>query len=163
MELRNTASRYGAVAQSLHWIVAILVLAAFWLGPGGNETRVYSAARDSSRSWHETLGLCVLALALVRLLWRGYDRAPEEVPVPAWMSRAAKAGHALLYVMLFLVPCTAITGAWLEGHPLTLPGGVRVGPWIAESHALGAQVAWLHTWLGDAIVWLAGFHAAAGL
>ena len=163
MELRNTPSRYGAVAQALHWIMAILVLAAFWIGPGGNEQRVYSAARDVQRSWHETLGLCVFTLVFVRVLWRGYDRTPEEVPVPPWMRFAGKAGHALLYLMLFAVPCAAIAGAWLEGHPLTLPGGLRIGPWIAENHALGTQVAWLHTWLGDAILWLAGFHAAAGL
>jgi cytochrome b561 len=68
-----------------------------------------------------------------------------------------------LYVLLFAVPLTAITGAWLEGHPLTLLGGVAIAPWLAESHASGAQIAEIHTWLGDAILWLAGLHALAAL
>jgi cytochrome b561 len=38
-----------------------------------------------------------------------------------------------------------------------------VGPLLAESHALGSRIAEVHTWLGDAILWLAGAHAAAGL
>jgi cytochrome b561 len=34
---------------------------------------------------------------------------------------------------------------------------------LGKSHELGAQVAELHTWLGDAIIWLAGAHALAAL
>ena len=71
--------------------------------------------------------------------------------------------QAALYVLLFAVPLTAITGAWLEGHALTLLGGAMVPPPLAESHELGASLAEVHTWLGDAILWLAGVHAAAGL
>jgi len=41
--------------------------------------------------------------------------------------------------------------------------GGEIGPWIASSHALGKQIAELHGWLGDAILWIAGLHAAAAL
>jgi hypothetical protein len=56
-----------------------------------------------------------------------------------------------------------IAGAWLEGHPLTLLGGVEVAPRIGELHDLGATIATIHTWLSDAILWLAGVHAIAAL
>jgi cytochrome b561 len=79
------------------------------------------------------------------------------------MHLAAAATQAAIYALLFAVPMTAIAGAWLEGHPLTLLGGVEVQPLLAKAHALGASVATLHTWLGDALLWLAGLHAAAGL
>ena len=68
-----------------------------------------------------------------------------------------------LYLLLFAVPLTAIAGAWLEGHPLTLLAGLQVAPQIAESHDLGVTISELHTWLGDAILWLAGLHAVAAL
>ena len=157
------AARYGAVAQAFHWVTAVVVLVAFIYGPGGNETRVYSAARDFDRQLHETLGLAVFALAFARLAWRLAHRAPDPPAIPRWMGLAAKIGHALLYALLFALPLTAITGAWLENHPLTLLGGIRIGPWLAESHALGAQLARIHTWLGDAIMWLAGAHALAAI
>ena len=57
---------------------------------------------------------------------------------------------------------TAISGAWLEGHPLTWLGG-DVGPWIGASHAIGSKLAELHGWLGDTILWVAGAHACAAL
>jgi cytochrome b561 len=34
---------------------------------------------------------------------------------------------------------------------------------VAESHATGVRFAKVHEWLGDAILWLAGAHAAAAL
>lgn len=51
-------SRYGAVAQALHWATAPFVLVTFIYGSGGAEQRVYSHARDFDRQFHETLGLC---------------------------------------------------------------------------------------------------------
>ena len=163
MALVDTRLRYGAAAQFFHWATAILVVAAFTYGPGGSEQRVYSAARDFQRQLHETLGLTVFALVVLRLAWRAFDAAPQQPPVAPWLGLAAKAVQATLYAVLLLLPLSAISGAWLEGHPLTLLANVRIGPPVAEAHALGSAIALLHTWLGDAILWVAGVHAAAAL
>lgn len=155
--------RYGVVAQALHWITAILVVVAFIYGPGGSEQRVYSPARDFDRQLHETLGISVFALVVVRVLWRTTDGRPAPLKVSRWMGIAANATHWALYVLLFALPLTAITGAWLEGHALTFLAHVEVPPLLGLSHDVGAQIATLHTWLGDAILWLAGFHGLAAL
>jgi cytochrome b561 len=162
MEQRSLA-RYRPVAQAFHWVTAILVLVAFIYGPGGSEERVYSPARDFDRQLHETLGMCVFALVVMRVLWRMVDTQPDPPQVPRWMGIAAKAVQWALYLLLFALPLTAITGAWLEGHPLTLLAGVEIPPLLGPSHDLGARIATLHTWLGDTILWLAGFHALAAL
>jgi len=156
-------ARYGGIAQALHWLTAIVVLVAFIYGPGGSEQRVYSTARDFDRQLHETLGLTVFALVLLRVLWRLVDRRPAPPIVARWMDIASKAVQSGLYVLLFALPITAITGAWLEGHPLTLLGGMEIAPRLGLAHDLGATIAKVHTWLGDAIMWLAGFHALAAL
>jgi cytochrome b561 len=156
-------AHHGPVAQALHWLTAIVVLIAFIYGPGGSEQRVYSAARDFDRQLHETLGLAVLALVLVRLAWRAVGTPPQPVSIPRWMEMTAKLVQVALYVLMLVLPATAIAGAWLEGHPLTLLGAVEIGSPIPESHRVGAAIAWLHTWLGDAIMWLAGAHALAAL
>jgi cytochrome b561 len=156
-------ARYGVVAQIFHWATAILVLVAFIYGPGGSEQRVYSPAGDFDRQLHETLGLCVLALVVLRLLWRMLDTRPEPPEVSRWMGIAAKAVQWTLYLLLFALPFTSITGAWLEGHPLTLLAGVKIPPLLGLAHDTGATLAQIHTWLGDAILWLAGFHALAAL
>ena len=159
----GTRLRYGAVAQTLHWATAILVVVAFVYGPGGSEQRVYSVAKDFDRQLHETLGMSVLAITLVRLAWRAFDVPPDDPPMPQWIRIASKLVRVVLYVLLLAVPLTAISGAWLEGHPLTLLGNVRVAPLLPEAHQVGSTIASLHTWLGDVILWVAGLHAVAAL
>jgi len=160
---RIHAQHYGALSQLLHWLTAIAVLAAFIYGPGGPESRVYSPEVDADRRLHETLGLTVFALVVLRVLWRTMAASPDAASGPRWMHLAARIVHGLLILLLFLVPLTAMTGAWLEGHPLGLLGGVQFAPLLAENHALGTEVAEIHAWLGDVILWVAGAHAAAAL
>ena len=163
MTLTGSQERYGAIMQAIHWLTAILVLAAFIVGEGGPESRVYAPERDAQRMLHESLGLAVLALVAIRIVWRLRDRAPDAPPMPRWMARAAAAGHGLLYLLLIAVPLTAILGAWWEGHPVEAYLIGAIAPPFSQAHDLGAWITELHTWLGDAIIWLAGFHAAAAL
>jgi cytochrome b561 len=156
-------SHYGAVSQAFHWVTAILVLVAFIYGPEGSEQHVYAAGGDADRQLHETLGLTVLVLSAARVLWRLAAARPDPPAVARWMGIASRIVQGVLYVLLFAVPLTAIAGAWLEGHPVTLLAGVRIAPLIGASHATGASIAEIHGLLGDAILWVAGLHAAAAL
>ena len=74
---------YGLVAVCLHWATAILVAGAYLLSAGGPESRIYAAANDFERSLHETLGLAVFAVVLLRLIWRMFDKVPEPPPIPS--------------------------------------------------------------------------------
>lgn len=166
MAIFGSRQKYGRVAQALHWLTAILVLAAFLASAGGPEARVYAPERDSQRILHESLGIAVLIIVAVRLAWRAFDRAPDEPPMPSWMTRSAMVSHWLLYLLLLAVPLTAIIGAWAEGHPLNLYVLPELAsPFGGDSrlHDFGAWITGVHTWLGDAILWVAGFHAAAAL
>ena len=166
MHLLDHASfrtRYSPLGVALHWLTAVVVLIAFIYGMGGSETRVYAASNDFQRQLHETLGLLVLCLVLIRIAWRLAATTPEPPPSPRWMTLAAGAVQLVMYCLLVALPVTATLGAWLEGHSLTLLTGVRIGPLLHESHGVGATIAKVHTWLGDAIMWLAGVHACAAL
>jgi cytochrome b561 len=159
----STRFRYGTVAQVFHWLTAILVIAAYIMGPGGSERHVYSPALDFTRQTHETLGISVFAIVLLRLLWRLLDSAPEDPPMQPWMRYSAKLAYIVLYGLLIAIPVTAIAGAWLEGHPLTLLGLRNINPMLAQAHDVGQTVSALHTTLANVILWVAGVHAAAAL
>src|SRR5438552_11561391 len=133
----SSVARYGGVSQSLHWATAILVLYAFIDSPGGSEARVYAPSRDFQRQFHETLGLCVLAFVGIRLLWRMVETRPDSPQVARWMDVVARVVQSTLFVLLFAVPLTAIAGAWLEGHPLTLLAGLTIPPPLAVSRNAG--------------------------
>jgi cytochrome b561 len=162
-KMRSSRLGYGAVTQLFHWLTVALVGTVYIVSPGGSEARVYSAAFDSARQTHETIGILLFGLVLMRILWRLYEPTPEPPPMAPWMKLSASAAHLALYALLLAIPLTAIAGAWLENHPLTIFGIGNVGPMLSPVPGLGQSIAYIHTILGNVIIWLAGFHAAAAL
>jgi cytochrome b561 len=163
ISMRSSPLRYGAVTQLFHWLTVVLVGTAYIVSPGGREERIYSTAFDFARQTHETIGILVFGLVLLRILWRLLEPTPVSPPMAPWMKYSASAAHLGLYALLLAIPLTAIAGAWLEAHPLTLFGIGDVGPMLPQAHDLGASIAYVHTILGNVIIWLAGLHAAAAL
>ena len=159
--MRSTSSRYGAGARALHWLTVLLVLAAYVLSEGDGYS-LYSAAADGLRRIHEMLGVVVFFVVMLRLLWRLIDRTPAKQPMPRWRAAAAKLVHLALYALLIAIPATAVLGTWLEGIPVTLPG-FDIAPQITNERGLGQLIMEIHTTLGNAILWVAGVHAAAAL
>ena len=161
--LMSTRLRYGAAAQVFHWLTVALVATAYLISPGGSEQRVYSAASDFTRHIHETTGTLIFATVLARILWRLIDAAPDAPPMEPWMKYSAKIAHLALYALLLALPLTAIVGAWLEGHAITLLGVGNLGPTLPLAHNIGQDVSYIHTILGNVIIWAAGLHATAAL
>lgn len=155
----STTERYGTVAQAIHWLTALLVVAAFAWGPGGSERSAYRPSRDTQRVIHETLGMGVLLLTLARIAWAHVDTRPvHELAAP--LATAARVVRGLLYGLLVAVPCAAIAGAWLGGHAVELAGGLRFASPLATNPALAELVVAIHTKAGNIILWIAAIHAS---
>src|SRR5947199_4577909 len=103
MGLYSTSSRYGVGAQVFHWLTVVLVLAAYVLSNGDGYS-LYSAAADGIRRIHETLGMLVFIVVVLRLLWRLIDRTPATEPMPGWMIAAANLVQFALYALLIAIP-----------------------------------------------------------
>ncbi len=161
--------RYDVPSLIFHWATAIAVTIAFILGPGGFGRLMHQGVDPGTRSdivWHESLGVLVFVLTLLRLVWLAVRPAAPKLAMAGWMHLSSKLVHFGLWALLLALPVTAILALGSEGHPLTLLGGVRVDrmPFIAES-AIAKWADWgdVHKFLGDAIMWLAGLHAVAAL
>lgn len=104
MALKSDATQWGSLAKFFHWAVVLLILAQGVLGL----VMVEMPKRPSTipyYSFHKSLGITILALAVLRLVWRLFDARPREVAgMPHWQALGARLGHALLYVLIFAVP-----------------------------------------------------------
>src|SRR5579859_1021188 len=101
---RNTAERFGAVAQTLHWLILLLVIGQFVVGTTAADLPV-GIERLKLLTLHKSLGVTTFALVLARLAWRAYSPAPPlPTGMPAWQKRAANASHVLLYGLLLVLP-----------------------------------------------------------
>lgn len=165
----STPSHYDGLSRAFHWLTAIAVTIAFILGPEGFGRMVRDGVDPATHMdivWHETLGVSVFVLTVLRLLWVAFRPAVAKVPMAGWMHVASKLTHLGLWILMLAVPITAVLALASEGHPLTLLGGVRVDqmPFIANS-AIAPLADWgdVHKLLGDAILWLAAVHAAAAI
>jgi cytochrome b561 len=164
-----SSSRYDALSMVFHWITAVAVAIAFVLGPGGFGRLMRQGVDPASHSdivWHESLGLLVLALTVLRLVWMAVRPAAPKFEMSQAMELAAKAVRLGLWLLMLALPLTALLALGSEGHPLTLLGGLRMEqmPLIANS-PLAHLADWgdVHGFLGDAIMALAGLHAAAAI
>ncbi|PJL20106.1 cytochrome b [Stenotrophomonas maltophilia] len=151
MTAKNTPAAWGSVSQTLHWLIALLILALGIVGLTMDELPktpkyfwVYTA--------HKSIGITVLALVVLRLGWRLYAGAPKPVPgVPSWQERIASATHVLLYVLMFAIPLSGWIYDSASGlRPFRWFGLVEVpklsGPdlqVVAVSHALHEYGFWL--------------------
>lgn len=161
--------RYDRFSQLLHWITALAVILAFAIEPEGFGRLMRHGGDPATRLsivLHETLGVSVLVLTGLRLLWMLVRPAPPRIAMPGWMHDGARLAHAVLWFLLLALPATAFLTLAGEGHSLTLVGGFRIDRMPAiDGLALARMVDWgeVHEFLGEAIVWIAGAHAAAAV
>lgn len=106
---RNSAVRYGRVAQSLHWVVAALVMYQVWIGVHVDDLPL-GIERLKWMSRHKEIGISILFIVLLRLAWRRFDPPPGlPASVPQWQRRLATINHWLLYGLLI----AAAFAGWL--------------------------------------------------
>ncbi|WP_022982306.1 cytochrome b [Ideonella sp. B508-1] len=168
MSLASSNAHYDPLSRVFHWLTAIAVVVAFTLGPEHLGSLIRSGVDPATRwdiVWHESLGLLVFVLTLLRLVWVAVRPAAPRFDMSPWQHRAARLVQAALWLLMLLLPITAVLALGSKGHPLTLLGGVRLDPSAIVNGSLATEVRWgkLHGLLGDAILWLAGAHAAAAI
>lgn len=117
MAFKSDANRWGVGARTLHWLMALLIIGAGIVGlymsdlPNSpQKIRIYAL--------HKSVGLTVLALLLLRFVWRLADRRPDEVPMPAWQAMGARVVHLLLYALMLLLPLSGWLYNSASGYPL---------------------------------------------
>ncbi|HEY2179638.1 MAG TPA: cytochrome b/b6 domain-containing protein, partial [Caulobacteraceae bacterium] len=107
------ARRYNAVAMSLHWLIAILILVniglAWWFNgmPLGLTPEMHGLEKVRLIAIHKPIGITILLLSLARLAWRFISPPP---PLPAsvvgWERVAANSVYVLFYVVMIGMPLT---------------------------------------------------------
>jgi cytochrome b561 len=159
---RQALARYSGIVILQHWVSAALIVTLFGLG-----WRMVSLPLSPSKfelyARHKSLGLVVLALSVVRLLWRVGSPIPALVDGPVWQRRAAAGTHWLLYALLFALPLSGWLFNSFAGFPLSLYSLVNLPPLATPEPALKESARLAHVWLGYLLLALLAIHAAAAL
>ena len=154
----DNPSRYGLISRGFHWGMAALFA---WQFAGA---LLYLAIGDTALTRfvggsHFALGFALFLIVLIRGTWGllSFGRRPGA------RNRVATAGHAVIYVLMVVVPGVALLRQYGSGEPFS-PFGIPVMPGPRE------KIAWMtvpgdlfHHWLAFALLALILGHTAIAL
>jgi cytochrome b561 len=154
--------RYTETAQALHWITAALMFAVIPLAWVMVSLPRSAPNREFYYDLHKSIGLTILALVVVRLLWRAAHPAPD---LPGGVARfervAAFASHWLLYLILLGMPVSGYLLSAAGGHPVNYFGLFTL-PSIPANETVAKVGVWLHVATGQwAVYALISLHILA--
>lgn len=162
-KMQAGSPRYNAASITLHWAMALLLVAVYVLINVADVFPKGSDARQAVKDWHFMLGLLVGVLVWLRIVLRLASTAPPIVPPPPpWQDKAAKAAHVLLYVLMVGMPLLGWLLLSAGGKPIPF-FGLELPALLAPDKALGRQIKEVHELGGNLGYALIGGHALAAL
>jgi cytochrome b561 len=154
---------YSAAAKTLHWTVVCLLVVQFPLAWTMPRVAAGQMPRSLDR-FHLSIGLIILAVMLLRLVWRLTHPAPPlPDDLPRWQRHASGLVHALLYAALLAAPVAGWAWASAKGWPIVLLSVIPLPPLIAANSPLAPFAAAAHQYLAWGILVLVGLHLVAVL
>jgi cytochrome b561 len=117
MTIRNTTVRWGAVSQLLHWLIVVLIVVQVSLASYAED--LPTVKKIGPLAWHKSIGITILALAVLRLLWRWVNPTPLLPGTLKPYERVlANFTHVTLYVLLFAMPLSGWMMSSARGFPV---------------------------------------------
>ena len=164
MQLRNSSSRYGWVSIFMHWGVALAVFGLFALGLWMVGLDYYSTWRKDAPELHKSIGLVLLAVMVLRVLWRFISPPPPALASYSRMTRiGATFGHAFLYLSLFAVMIAGYLISTADGVGIPVFGLFEVPALVSGLPDQADTAGEIHLYLAWALVIFSGLHALAAL
>ena len=151
---------YGATAKVFHWAVATLLAIQFlvgWLMPDVEP----GMTPGTAISVHISIGMTILALIVLRFLWRLSHPVAPESGLPGWQRVSSELVHWLLYLAVLATTLTGWLFASTRDWTIYLYGAAPLPRLISEGSPLGDDLGELHETLTWVLLVLIGVHIAA--
>jgi len=161
MPIKNSDQDYGAVAKSLHWIIAIIMIGMLCLGLYMVRLPL-SLEQVKLIGWHKSIGVIVLALAFIRIGWRLFNITPS-LSLPLLEKFAARSVHWAFYGFMFALPITGWLMSSAAGFPVSFFGLFTLPDLISPNDNLRQLLVEVHEWLAYGLIATICLHVAAAL
>ncbi len=164
MQWKNTSSRYGMVAVTLHWLIAIVVFCLFALGWWMTGLDYYDSWYKQGPWIHKSVGILLFLMVSIRLLWRLMSVKPEAMSNHKhWEVRLAHVAHFLLYALLFVIMISGYLISTEDGRAVEVFGWFEIPATITSIPDQADVAGWIHFTLACILIGLVLLHALAAL
>jgi cytochrome b561 len=156
-----TQSRYSPPARLLHWAVAGMIVLQFILAKLAD--RVGETSELFLLANHRSVGMTILAVAILRLIVRLRVPAPPALAMPDWQKKASEISHWLLYALLFLLPITGWLMSSASAYSFSWFNLIQIPDLVSPDPQLKEVLEEVHETFAKILLLLAGLHIAAAI
>lgn len=163
--MSSRANRFTSTQRRLHWLMALLIAAAYVLIEQRGLFPRGSVSRAAMMQGHFWTGLTIFALACWRLVIRRRHGEPPVTPaLGRWDALASKSLHVALYLFFLVQPMLGLATAWTDGKVLLIPfTDIALPALLPVNSDLAHTLEDLHGTIGDVFYWVIGIHVLAAL
>jgi cytochrome b561 len=156
-------TRYSTGAIILHWAIAIAVIVTWRIAESAEH--VTEAQEKAIMGNHMALGMIILALTIVRLLWRfTHDQPAFPGDLARWETVLARIVHFTFYVLLLGLPLMGWIGNSMEDGPIDVFGLFTIPALpLSSDRGLGHEILEVHGTLGSVMIYLISLHVLGAL
>lgn len=157
-------ARYPAMTRSLHWIVALMVIAMIPIGNIMITQGLSRPVQDTLFILHKNGGVIILLLVVLRILWRLWRPGPPlPAQMPGWQRQAARVAHWLLYGALIVMAVSGYVRVRAGGFPVEMLDAMGVPSFVPRSNSLAETAKAIHANAKFLLVLLVLVHVGAAL
>jgi cytochrome b561 len=163
MVVQNTTVRWGSISQFLHWLVVLLICLQVVLACIANELPL-GMKKLATFAYHKSVGITILAIAVLRLLWRWANPTPLLPGALTHYERVlAHMTHVSLYLLLFAMPVSGWLMSSARGFPVSWFGFVQLPDLVPKSQPVYEAMLRTHDMLSYALGAVVLIHIAAAI
>jgi cytochrome b561 len=161
MRVKNDERHFGLVAILLHWLIAILIISLLAVGLymadlpiGMQKLKLYGL--------HKAFGILVLALVILRVIWRITNPTPI-LNLPWYERIAARFAHLALYILMLAMPLSGWLMSSAAGLAPSFFGLFTLPTLVAPNAELRELFGAVHQWLAYGLIAMIIVHTLAAL
>ena len=164
MSLKNTKQSFGWISISLHWIMAIALIAMYFVGDWMVGLDYYNSWYKTAPDIHRAVGLIIGVLMVFRLLWNSLQTKPEHLnPETRHKNKLASLTHYLFYFLVLVMVVSGYLISTAKGQGVDVFGFFEVPALLADNKDRGELAGDVHEWIGLGFILLVALHALAAL
>ncbi|PID33886.1 MAG: cytochrome b [Thiotrichales bacterium] len=162
--LLNTKESYGWVSIILHWLMAVTLIAMYFVGDWMVDLDYYSKWYKDAPDIHKSVGLIIGVFMLVRIFWNVFQVKPRHVdPSTVSMNMMASAVHYIFYLLVFILVISGYLISTAKGQGIEVFGLFEIPALLANDKDRGELAGVVHEYLGLGFILLVAAHALAAL
>ena len=162
--LKNSQQRYGSVAIFFHWFSAAAITGLFVVGLWMVDADYEHDWYDLAFHYHESLGVILALLMLLRWIWRQCNVRPlfSHTLSPIEKTSAITV-HRLLYLLCLVIVISGYLIPTAGGRGIDIFTWFMIPSLVDLSHQQVDVAGDIHFWLACILIAFAGLHSLAAL